>query len=276
MEENITNAGFSVLMSVYKKENSAFLKLALKSIWNDQVLKPNEIVIVKDGPLTDELNEALEAFSKEKPVKLIQLDKNYGLGIALNKGLQECTYDIVARMDSDDISKPNRFKTQLAKFKEDPELDVIGAAIDEFESDIDQVKATRRLPEGGPELYRLATKRNPMNHPVVMFRKEAVLAVGGYKHFPLFEDYYLWARMMVNGSKFYNCPESLLYFRFSTNTYNRRAGLSYALTELKLEKEFFKMGLLKWWDFLTNVPLKFGIRISPKFFRIYLYKQFLR
>jgi len=152
MEENVTNAGFSVLMSVYKKENPEFLKLALKSIWDDQILKPDEIVIVKDGPLTEDLNETLELFSIEKPVKLIQLDKNFGLGIALNRGLQECTYNIVARMDADDISKPNRFKTQFLKFESNPELDVIGAAIDEFENDIEHIKTTRRLPECGPDL----------------------------------------------------------------------------------------------------------------------------
>ena len=276
MDTTLNNLSFSVLISVYYKEKPEYLSSALQSIWENQILKPTEIVIVKDGPLPNELDFILNTFAKNKPVKFVELESNQGLGIALNKGLSECSYDLVTRMDTDDISKPNRFEIQLAKFKEDTVLDVIGSAIDEFEEDIDQINSVRSLPENNDELFRLAKTRNPMNHPVVMFKKEAVLAVGGYKHFPLFEDYYLWVRMMINGSKFYNCPESLLFFRFSFNTYNRRAGLSYALTELKLQKEFLNMGFLKWWNFFTYVPLKFFIRISPKFFRILLYKYILR
>lgn len=267
---------FSVLISIYHKDNSVYLNSALKSILNNQTVLPSEIVIVKDGPLTHELEEVLNNFTFNIPVKYVSLAYNQGLGTALNEGLKYCSYSIVARMDADDIAKPNRFETQLTIFRQFPDLDVVGAAVDEFDNDISIILTTRKLPEIGKDIYKFAKKRNPINHPVVMFKKESVLAAGGYKHFPLFEDYYLWIRMLANGCKFYNCPDSLLYFRFSQNTYNRRAGLQYALTELKLQREFYNLGILNWWDFLFNVPLKFIIRISPKYFRVIIYKHILR
>ena len=127
-------------------------------------------------------------------------------------------------MDTDDIAMPERFEKQLAVFKKYPDIDVVGAWINEFEDNVSNIKSVRKLPELPDDIRQFAKRRNPINHPVVMFRKSAVLAAGGYRHFPLFEDYYLWIRMLMNGAKFYNIQESLLYFRFSPEMFKRRGG----------------------------------------------------
>ena len=143
-------------------------------------------------------------------------------------------------MDTDDIAKPDRFEKQLAIFLEHPEIDVVGAWIDEFEGEVSNVLSMRKVPEQHENILRFAKGRCPVNHPVVMFRKSAVLKAGGYKHFPLFEDYYLWVRMLMNGARFYNIQESLLFFRFSPDMFRRRGGWRYAVTEVRLQTLFYK------------------------------------
>lgn len=155
-------------------------------------------------------------------LKVLSLVTNRGLGKALNEGLKYCSHELVARMDTDDIAMPERFEKQLAVFKKYPDIDVVGAWINEFEDNVSNIKSVRKLPELPDDIRQFAKRRNPINHPVVMFRKSAVLAAGGYRHFPLFEDYYLWIRMLMNGAKFYNIQESLLYFRFSSEMFKRR------------------------------------------------------
>ena len=143
--------------------------------------------------MTDDLNCIVKEYSQKYPIlKVISLPVNQGLGKALNEGLKHCSYDLVARMDTDDIAKPDRFEKQIRVFQEHPELDVVGAWIDEFEETTSNIISTRKLPEVHDDICQFAKKRNPENHPVIMFRKQAVLAAGGYQHFPLFEDYYLW------------------------------------------------------------------------------------
>ena len=180
---------FSVLLSVYRKEQPAYLRQSLDSIFT-QTLQPAEVVLVKDGPLTDALDEVAEEYCRKYPVlKVVPLSENQGLGRALNEGLKYCSYDLVARMDTDDVAKPERFEKQIAVFCAHPEMDVVGAWIDEFEGSIENVISVRVLPLEHSEIRRFARKRNPVNHPVVMFRKSAVLVAGGYQHFPLFEEY---------------------------------------------------------------------------------------
>ena len=267
---------FSVLLSVYQKEQPAYLQQSLESIFT-QTLLPNEVVLVKDGPLTTELDQVVEAYRQKHPeLKVIPLPQNQGLGKALNEGLKNCSYDIVARMDTDDIAKPYRFEKQVAVFESHPELDVVGAWIDEFEGDVGQVVAERQLPERHEEIRKYAQKRCPVNHPVVMFRKSAVLSAGGYQHFPLFEDYFLWVRMLKNGAKFYNIQESLLYFRTSPNMFKRRGGWKYAMDEVRFQNVMRKMKMITWGRFLMNVAIRFPVRIMPNKLREVIYKKSLR
>jgi len=266
----------SVLLSLYHKETSQHLRKSLDSIFNQSLLSA-EVILVEDGPLTEELYQVVTEYSQRySELKVVSLPQNVGLGNALNEGLKHCSYDIVARMDTDDIAKLNRFERQLKVFEEHPEYDVVGAWIDEFEGDIRHVSSIRMLPETPNEIYEFAKKRNPINHPVVMFRKRAVEAAGGYKHFPLFEDYYLWVRMLLNGAKFYNIQESLLFFRSSPEMFKRRGGFSYACTEAKFLWHIHQLGLVGLVQTCLNIPLRFMTRIIPNGLRSWIYKKILR
>lgn len=267
---------FSVLMSVYRKERTDFLCASLESVFNQTVL-PNEVVLVKDGPLTVELEEVIACFVAEHPeLKVVPLPVNVGLGRALNEGLKHCSHELVARMDTDDICKPDRFEKQLRVFETQPQIDVCSAWLDEFDTDIQHVHSVKYLPETSEELYEYGKTRNPVNHPVVMFRKEAVIRSGSYQHYPLFEDYYLWVRMLVAGSKFYTIQEALLYFRASPDMFARRGGWAYALTEARLQFLLYGIRYINMRTFLENLIIRFFTRIMPPGIREKLYKKKLR
>ena len=269
-------ASFSVLMSVYYKENPEYLQQALDSVFY-QTLPANEVVLVEDGPLTEELCSVIEQYQeKHNELKVIALKENSGLGKALNEGLKNCSYELVARADTDDISKPQRFEKQVAYMEEYPDIDVCSASIDEFIDDTNNIVSTRALPIGHEALYKFGQKRNPINHPVSIFRKSAVEAVGGYQHFYLFEDYYLWARMMMNGAKFHNLKESLLFFRFSPDMMKRRGGWKYAMTEIKFQSTLHKIGYISLFRMLENIIIRFGVRLIPNRTRKRIYSKYLR
>lgn len=277
MDKNITSINnFSVLISVYFKENPEYLRLALKSIWDDQELKPAEIVLVKDGQLSDALDLVIANFSIIAPVKIVSLPINQGLGNALNIGLSHCKNEIIARMDSDDISKPNRFFKQINFLQLNPHIDILSSWIDEFIDLPENIVSSRKLPEYHNEIFEYAKKRCPVNHPTVVFKKSVVLAAGGYQPFPLFEDYYLWARMLMYGAKFYNFQESLLFFRTDQTTYKRRGGINHSINEIRLQSVFHKIGLISKSRMFRNIFIRLTIRIIPNKLRHLVYTYFLR
>ena len=177
-------------------------------------------------------------------------------------------------MDTDDICKPNRFERQLEIFAKHPEIDVCSTWIEEFIDDINHIENQRRLPETHEELYKYAKSRCPVNHPTAMYRKEKVLAVGGYQGFP--EDIYLWVKMLMNGSKFYNIQESLLWFRVSRDLYRRRGGWRYAKMDILTQYDFYKMGFISFPIFIKNVLVRGVVRIMPNGLRSWIYKKLLR
>ena len=269
---------FSVLMSVYHKENPEFLKRAFESIWDNQTLKPSQIVLVEDGPLTDELYAEIgrqKDLLKDR-LTIVPLEKNVGLGIALAEGLKVCEYDIVARMDGDDVANPDRFLTQIEFLKENPDISVVGSHISEFEGAEENIYAYRTLPVLHSDIYSFAKKRNPINHMTVMFKKEAVMSVGGYKPFMGFEDYYLWVRMLKGGFLFANIPQYLVNARAGLAMVGRRGGLKYAISEYKLQKEFLRLGFINFTEFLFNASIRFVSRVVPESVRIALYQKALR
>lgn len=266
---------FSVLLSVYYRESPLYLSKCLNSLLS-QNLPPTEIILVLDGKLTPELNAVISKYIPCDFLKIVSLPTNQGLGKALNEGLRHCTYEIVARMDTDDIAKPNRFEKQWAILEENPDIDIVSAWIEEFEDEVCNIKSMRKLPQYHDKIYHFAKSRNPINHPVVMFRKQAVLNAGGYQHFPLFEDYYLWVRMLMNGAKFYNIQESLLFFRFSPEMFKRRGGWKYAMIELKFQSRIRKIGFISYPEFFKNVLIRFVARIIPNSFRSWIYIKILR
>lgn len=265
---------FSVLLSIYIKEQPVYLKESLDSLFK-QTLPPDEIVLVKDGPLTPELDKVITGYQSQHPtLKVIPLSKNQGLGKALNEGLKHCSYDLIARMDTDDIAKPDRFEKQIKVFQEHPEIDICSAWIEEFEGTPDNILATRKLPETHEEILKYAKHRCPINHPVVMYKKSAVLKAGGYNGFP--EDYRLWINMLMTGARFYNIQESLLYFRFSSAMVKRRGGWKYAMADAKSQWDFYRTGFLNLPDLIYNITVRISVRIVPNSLRSFIYKKFLR
>lgn len=267
---------FSLLMSIYKGEKVVYLKACFDSIFQ-QSYQPTEIVLVEDGLLTTELYKAIEEEEKRFPnLRRVKLEKNQGLGIALNEGMKACTYDIIARMDTDDICMPDRFKVQIEYIQKHPEVDVLGAWITEFDHDPINHIGIRSLPENHEDIFKFGKKRNPINHPVVMFRKNAIIDVGGYLPCNLFEDYYLWGRLLQNGYHFHNLQQSLLLFRRTPEMINRRGGFQYARYEIHFFNELLKIGYISRLEFIRNLLQRFIIRILPNGIRSFIYKFFLR
>lgn len=267
---------FSVLIAVYDKELPSNLRQSLDSIFNQQ-MPPNEVVLVEDGPITQALEQVVMDYTIMYPeLKVVKLEHNVGLGLALSEGLKHCSYDIVARMDSDDLSRPERFSKQAAWMELHPETDVIGSWVDEFSDDSSKIISTRRLPETHSELLRFSRYRNPMNHPTVMFRKKAVLEAGSYRHCPLFEDYDLWVRMMQHGAKFHNLQESLLLFRLTTQLFDRRGGRMYIRQELNFQRKMYHMGHITLSRLIVNCIVRTLLRLIPNGWRKFGYLFFLR
>lgn len=269
-------AKFSVLLSVYAKEKTIYMQQCFDSIYQ-QTLLPDEVVLVEDGQLTEELYKLIaELKSKYNNLKVVSYPENKGLGYALNWGLQYCTHDIVARMDTDDICFPNRFQRQVEFLLHNPDIDIVGAWIDEFVNGIKDVRSTRMLPELHADILNFAKYRNPMNHPVVMFRKAALERVGGYQPFYLFEDYFLWVRLLMNGSHFYNIPQSLLYFRQTEEMFDRRGGVAYCKSEFLFQYYLYKKDFISILDFIKNISIRTIIRLIPNKLRRIIYIRFLR
>ena len=267
---------FSVLMAVYKKEQPLFFKEALRSVF-EQSLIPNEVVLVKDGPLTEELEQIIVDFSsKNEQLKVITLEKNQGLGEALRIGLNSCSFDLVARLDSDDICKPYRFEKQIAFLKEHKEITIVGSWIEEFSDCKEEIEAIRELPQEDKQLKIFMKWRNPFNHMTVMFRKKDILAVGGYQPFYLLEDYYLWNRLANANYYFANIGESLLWARGGYTMLERRGGWKYVVSESKLLKFMYRSGRINIVEFGANLMMKSIIRLIGKHLRHTIYTFFLR
>ena len=268
---------FSVLISVYNRDDEHYLASSLNSIIN-QTCPPSEIVLVKDGPLNEACDKVISNLKQTciEKLKIIELEKNMGLGNALRIGLDACSNELVARMDTDDICEPNRFEIQTSYLREHPEIDVLSSFIGEFDFDENKINKVRRVPLQPAVIKRVARYRNPINHMAVMFKKSSVLASGNYQHFLWFEDYYLWARMLMRGFRFANIPNILIRVRADNELFRRRGGMTYLKQEIKLQNEFLKMGFTNFPIFLFNIFVRSLFRIIPNKVRVSLYRNYLR
>lgn len=269
------NLKYSVLMSVYIKENSEFLKEALDSMLNQTILT-NDLVLVCDGPLTIELEEVINQYKKQFPdiINIIKLKENMGLGVALNTGLKYCKNELVARMDTDDISLPNRCELQLSKFKNNKELALLSGKILEFQSDSEIITGSRVVPLLNDEIIQFSRKRNPFNHPAVMFRKSIVEEVGGYdEKYHLFEDYYLWVRILKAKYIGENIEKPLLLMRTPPDLYLRRGGYSYAKDLLKFNDWMRSIGWISNFDYVLSALPHAIVCILPNFIRKFIYQK---
>ena len=265
--------GISVLMSVYAKDDPEYVRKAVSSI-ADQTFPAEEIVIVKDGPLTEGLEQALAGLPGELrvPVRFVPLPKNSGLGIALRKGLEACTQEIIARMDADDIARPDRLEKEYTWLEEHPDVSAVGGNIAEFEKE-GEILRYKEMPVTYREVYAYGKLRNPLNHMTVMFRKEDVLRAGSYRHFPSLEDYDLWTRMLAAGMKIENLPEVLVDVRLGTNFADRRGGREYFARYRKLRRMQRDLGYTSAAEYLAGLSLTFVMTRMPSGLRGMAYRR---
>ena len=269
--------GYSVLMPVYGAVKPEHLRESIESILRQSV-PTDDFVLVCDGPLTEALDavvaEAAAAFAGR--MQVIRLERNEGAGHALMAGLEHCRHELVARMDSDDVSRPDRCERQLAVFRERPDCAIVSGTVEEFGDDVGRPGKKRVLPEDGAALLDWAKKRNPFNHPCVMYRKSAVLAAGGYQDFYLLEDYYLWVRMLRMGYTGCNIQEPLLWMRAGDDLYRRRSGWRYAESQRKLLRYMRDVGFIDSRQYLVGCVVRTVVSVLPNGLRRLLYQSVLR
>lgn len=267
---------YSVLMSVYYKENAEYLRSAMNSIW-EQTVKTDDFVLVCDGRLTSELNAVIAEMEKEhSELRVIRLEKNSGLGKALNEGIKHCKNELVARMDSDDISRADRCERQIGIFTTHSEVSIVSGIVEEFEISTKIIEARRVLPEKQEDIIAFAKRRNPFNHPCVMYKKGAVEAAGGYRDFYLLEDYFLWVRMLQKGFVGYNLQKPLLWMRAGSEMYKRRSGWKYAKSQRALFKYMKDSGFINVWQYWGSVLVRGISAKMPSGVRRYMFKIIVR
>lgn len=268
---------FSVLIPIYYKENPEYFNTALESIVN-QTLMPNEIVIVKDGVLTEALEDVIAKYLSKYPglFNIVALEDNVGQGKARNAGLQACKYDYIALMDSDDIADLTRFEKQIGYLEKHPEIDCIGSNITEFEGEQENIISKKVVPLTHENIFKFGKWRSPMNNMTIIYKKDKVLEVGGYNSFNFGEDYLLFAKMLMNGCKFHNFEKCLVNARAGSRMLAKRVGWNKIKQEFLLFYEFKKMGYINNYQFVRNVTLKFLLRVIPNWLRSWIYRRFLR
>lgn len=274
---------FSVAISVYKNDNPEWFDKALESIIVNQTVKPAEVVLVVDGPVPKAIHQVINKYKEiclgMDGITLIvnQLDKNGGLGNALRIAAETASCALIARMDSDDYSYPDRFEKQLNAFAADPSLDIVGGNMSEFIDDIGNVVGTRPCPLSDGEIKRYMTTRCGFNHITVMYKKAAVLGVGNYQDWFWNEDYYLWIRMMQCGCKFANLPDVLASARVSLDMYKRRGGKKYFDSEAGLQRYMYQHGLISYPKMLINITIRFVIQcMIPNTLRGFIFQKLFR
>lgn len=264
---------FSVLMSLYHKENPQFLYESLESLQN-QTRPADEIVLVFDGAITPELEAVVQKFKQNLPLVEVRLPQNRGLGKALNEGLLHCSHEWVFRMDTDDICVPERFEKQVAFIQENPDIVIFGGQIAEFGHSIDDIVSYRRVPTDRNALIRFTQKRCPFNHMTVAYKKSAVLACGGYED--LQEDYYLWIKLIARYPQAANLPDMLVYARVGNGMVSRRRGLAHAKAEWRLFKLKHGLGLQSWPAGFVTFLLRVIPRLLPTSLLTPIYYRLLR
>ena len=270
---------FSVVTSIYRNDIPNYVRAALDSMLVTQSVKPNEIVLVQDGPVPYGLSRLVIEY-KEKYgdiLNIIVLDKNGGLGNALRLGVENAKYDIIARMDSDDICLPDRFEKQLAYLEAHPECDIVGGQMTEFIDSPDNIVGRREVPLSNEEIYEFMKSRCALNHVTVMFRKEAVLKAGNYQDWFWNEDYYLWVRMMLAKCQFANIPEVAVNVRSGADQYARRGGKKYFDSEIGIKKMMLAKGMITKKEYIINYIERFIVQlILPNRIRGWVFRTFAR
>jgi glycosyltransferase involved in cell wall biosynthesis len=266
---------FSLLMSVWNGDDAGFLEQAFTSVVHNQTRPPNDVVLVQDGPVTDELARMIAHLIETSPVPttLLALDANVGLGIALDQGMAACGHDIVARMDADDIAMAHRFAVQVPLVEGG--VDLVGSSLLEFGVDVDEIVGERVPPLDPAEIVRYARFHQPFNHPTVVYRRQAVENAGGYRHLALMEDYLLFAKMIAQGCSVANVEEPLVLYRVGAGAYGRRGGVALLKSEWLLQRRLREMRFTSRVQFVRNVIVRGGYRLVPEPLRRTAYRRLI-
>ena len=262
---------FSLLVPVYDGDRPDHIRRAMRSAVDDQTVRPDQVVIVRDGPVRDELARCLDELQRASPVPVtfVPLRDNRGLGPALDQGLAASWFDVIARMDADDVAMPHRFEVELPLIAD---ADIVGAGLYEFVEDTNEIVGQRVPPTDPARIRRYARIHDPFNHPTVVYRREAVLAAGGYGDLPLMEDYALFARMLAGGARAVNVAEPLVFYRVGAKAFRRRGGARLLRSELRLQREFLRRGFTSPPEYLRNVIVRGGYRLVPWWLRRAVYR----
>ena len=265
---------FSLLLPVYRGDDPHHFAKAFRSSVRDQSRRPDQVVVVEDGPIHAELADAISAAVDDSPVEVrhLRLPTNVGLARALTKGLECCAFDVVARMDADDISLPDRFRRQLERI--DAGFDLVGTGMYEFDA-TGRILGSRTPPSDQDDIRVSARFRDPFNHPTVMYRRSAVERAGGYRDLALMEDYWLFARMINSGAAVTNIADPLVMYRVDAGAYSRRGGWRLFRSELGLQRRLLKEEFVTPRQFVRNVLVRGGYRFVPVVVRRVVYRRFL-
>lgn len=268
---------YSVLMSVYYKESPDHMKISIDSMLN-QTQTPDQIVLVKDGPLTEKLDSIIEQYTFLYPnvFTIVPLHENIGLGRALDEGLNYCRNELVARMDTDDISLPKRCEIQVQAFMNDPDLSIVGTMIDEFYDEPSNIVSSRTVPTDHENIVKFIRRRSPFNHPSVMFKKAEVIRCGGYGTFRRKQDLDLFSRMMNYDGKGANVDRSLLLFRSDESNFKRRKSWSYCKSYIDVQFAIWKRGHCSLVDLAYVTLGQTVMYIAPMWFLKWLSNNYLR
>lgn len=273
------NSKFSVITSVYKNDKPEYVRVALDSMLVNQTIKPAEIVLVQDGPVPAELSSLLNEYECKYAgvINIIRLEKNGGLGNALQLGTKTAKYDLVARMDSDDICLPNRFEKQLAYMEQHQDCDIVGGQMTEFIGEPTNIVGKRNVPLSDNDIKEYMKSRCALNHVTVMFRKNAVLKAGNYQDWFWNEDYYLWVRMWLKGCAFGNVSDTLVNVRSGADQYARRGGMKYFKSEKGIQRYMLDNHLINWEGYLINVTKRLIVQVLlPNKIRGWVFRTFAR
>ncbi|MEO3826942.1 glycosyltransferase [Actinomadura sp. B10D3] len=259
-------------MTVYGGDRAEHVRDAFRSAVHDQTLRPDQVVLVQDGPVSGDLAQCLDelAATSEVEVSFVRLERNRGLGPALDAGLHAARHDIVARMDADDVAMPHRFQLQVPLVRAG--ADLVGAGLLEFGTDITDIVGRRTPPSDPDDIARYSRLHDPFNHPTVVYRRSAVIAAGGYGDLPLMEDYWLFVRMIAGGARMVNLAEPLVYYRVGDGAYERRGGRDLLRSELRLQREMRREGFISQPQYWRNVMVRGGYRLVPTVIRKPFYR----
>lgn len=268
---------FSVLMSVYRNDKREFVEETIKSIWDNQTQKPDEIVLVVDGPIPEALGTYIRELSQYNNIKVYWQKVNQGLGKTMAFGVRKCSHELIARMDSDDIALPDRFEKQIKYLESNPDISIVGGQISEFIDTPENIVGYRKVPLTPDECRAYYRDRDPLNHMTVVFRKYDILAAGNYQHWHLDEDTFLWGRVLKRGFKIANLPDILVNVRSGKDMYARRGGWKYFKSDVAILKWKRDNGFLGFGRYFYNYLIRLAVQVvMPNKVRGFIFKNLLR